>query len=314
MSEIREKIENLKDAITKLYCVEGKSLNYISGLFDLNRRTMTDIIKKEWKLEPRYVRQTTPKVQKLINQHKPMLIRMLTDTVMTKNEICKELGITRYALRTIIDNDQELKAANAVFVSRESDAEIYRQRIAKKIEEYEKIASTNLENEEWKEILGYEGRYSVSNMGRIMSHVNGFNQILKQTYNKRINMMTVILHREDGARKNMKVHRLVALAFIPNPENKKTVNHKDGNRLNNAADNLEWSTQEEQNIHKNDVLHRPVAKAYGRNGKFKSVVIDDKYTFKTLKAAAKFLCVSETQINRYVRGETKFERKIELKY
>lgn len=127
-------------------------------------------------------------------------------------------------------------------------------------------------------------------------------------------MMMVTLYRDASIIKNMKVHRLVALAFIPNPENKKTVNHKDGNRLNNAADNLEWATQEEQNRHKNDVLQRPVAKAYGRNGKFTAVIIDDKYTFKTLKAAAKFLGVSETQINRYVCGETKFERKLELKY
>lgn len=312
MSQIREKIETLKDAITQLYCVEGKSLNYISGLFKLTRSTMTEIIKHEWKLEQRYVRQTTPKVQKQINKHKPMLIRMLSECVMTKSEICKELGIDRYLLRTMIDNDRELQAANEVFASRESEAEKYRRRIAKKIEEIEKEASVALEGEIWKPVLGYDG-YSVSNMGRVMSHKNGYTQILKLGYNKRINMVEIALYK-DGKPKMMKLHRLVALAFIPNPDNKATVNHKDGDRLNNTVDNLEWSTQTEQNVHKNDVLGRPIAKAYGRNGKFKVVVIDDKYTFKTLKAAAKFLGVSETQINRYVRGETKFDRKIELKY
>jgi hypothetical protein len=62
------------------------------------------------------------------------------------------------------------------------------------------------------------------------------------------------------------------------------------------------------------VLGREIAEPYKRNGRFTSVVIDDKYTFKTLAAAARFLEVSETQIQRYIRLETKTDRKIELIY
>ena len=59
---------------------------------------------------------------------------------------------------------------------------------------------------------------------------------------------TIVLSK-DGIRKNYTVHRLVAKAFIPNPDNKPTVNHKDGNKLNNKVDNLEWATYSEQKRH-----------------------------------------------------------------
>lgn len=59
---------------------------------------------------------------------------------------------------------------------------------------------------------------------------------------------TIVLTK-DGMRKNYTIHKLVALAFIPNPENKPTVNHKDGNKLNNNVSNLEWATHKEQKVH-----------------------------------------------------------------
>lgn len=55
---------------------------------------------------------------------------------------------------------------------------------------------------------------------------------------------------KNGIRKTYSVHKLVALAFIPNPENKKTINHKDGNKRNNNVSNLEWATEKENQIHK----------------------------------------------------------------
>ena len=60
---------------------------------------------------------------------------------------------------------------------------------------------------------------------------------------------TVVLTK-NGSRKNFTVHKLVAWTFIPNPENKPQINHKDGNKLNNRVSNLEWVTEKENQIHK----------------------------------------------------------------
>lgn len=60
----------------------------------------------------------------------------------------------------------------------------------------------------------------------------------------------VITLSKNGIRKSYTIHQLVAKAFIPNPKNKKTINHKDGNKLNNKVENLEWTTEKENQQHK----------------------------------------------------------------
>jgi hypothetical protein len=95
--------------------------------------------------------------------------------------------------------------------------------------------------------------YEVSKLGEVKSLSrkvnckNGFRitkeKILKPNFQKKTGYYSVTLH------KVMSIHRLVATAFIPNPENKPFVNHKDGNKLNNNVDNLEWVTASENGIH-----------------------------------------------------------------
>ena len=109
--------------------------------------------------------------------------------------------------------------------------------------------------EEWRNVLGYEGLYQVSNLGRVRSLSRfvggGFcgeyklicGKILK-SFDNRNGYRQVTLHK-DGERKNYYVHRLVATAFLPCPDECCVINHKDYNRSNNAADNLEWCTQAE---------------------------------------------------------------------
>ena len=97
----------------------------------------------------------------------------------------------------------------------------------------------------WKDIEGYEGLYQVSNKGRIKSlnridsrgrKVN--EKILSSKPNNK-GYLRVHLYK-NGKRKPFSVHRLVAIAFIPNPNNLLEVNHKDENKENNTVDNLEW--------------------------------------------------------------------------
>jgi len=97
--------------------------------------------------------------------------------------------------------------------------------------------------EKFKKIKGYEN-YSVSNYGRIRNDKTG--RILKPQKNT-WGYLFVGLY-ENGVCKNYRIHRLVALAFIPNVFGKRTINHIDGVKINNFVDNLEWCSQKE-NIH-----------------------------------------------------------------
>lgn len=96
--------------------------------------------------------------------------------------------------------------------------------------------------EEWKDIKGYEGKYMVSNLGRVKSlkdsHGNDRDKILKLIKHKS-GYLQVVLSLNSKC-KIFKVHRLVAKSYIPNPNNLPVINHKDENKLNNSAQNLEW--------------------------------------------------------------------------
>ena len=95
----------------------------------------------------------------------------------------------------------------------------------------------------WKKIEGFEN-YSVSDSGEVRNDVSGKPKC--QQLNKRNGYYYVSLWKNNLEHK-MPVHRLVAIAFIDNPDNKPTVDHVDGNRTNNDAENLRWATYSEQN-------------------------------------------------------------------
>lgn len=97
-----------------------------------------------------------------------------------------------------------------------------------------------MSEEIWKDIKGYEGLYQVSNLGRVKSKHRGSESILKSIINSRGYMHVCLC--KNSTRKWFKVHRLVALHFLDNPENKPEVNHIDEDKRNNMVSNLEWCT------------------------------------------------------------------------
>lgn len=94
----------------------------------------------------------------------------------------------------------------------------------------------------WKDVEGYEGLYEVSNLGRIRRD----GMVLSANRNPKSGYLSVQLCK-DGKLKRLYIHRLVATAFIQNPQGFRCVNHKDEIKQNNCVENLEWCTQKYNN-------------------------------------------------------------------
>ena len=159
--------------------------------------------------------------------------------------------------------------------------------------------------ERWKPIDWIDSRYCVSDMGRIASKARGSYKILRQWGSGRGYMKVEIAGR------CVSVHRLVAIAFISNPNNLPQVNHKDENKANNRVSNLEWCDQA-YNINYGSRNERMVAKikqtqiAKGQTSPVNA--IDDNgrtaYRFVSIQEAESKLGVNHANIIRCLNGKT----------
>lgn len=163
----------------------------------------------------------------------------------------------------------------------------------------------NLDGEVWKDVVGYEGFYMVSNFGRIKSLYRQYKRksVLVTTFERLmklgINDYYIFKTASTGVLKTITVHRAIAQCFIPNPDNKPCVNHIDGNKLNNSIENLEWVTFKENTIHG---VENGLIKICGESNHFAKLVesqVIEIYTSKeTTRELAKRYSVNDETIRK----------------
>lgn len=170
----------------------------------------------------------------------------------------------------------------------------------------------SVSKEVWIKVKGYP-LYSISNLGRLRNDKS--DKILKGGLDK--DGYTQFILCNNGERSHGRLHRLVAEAFIPNPENKPQVNHIDGNKANNSANNLEWVTNQENQAHFWKVLENETHKLnrsrshkgkglLSSNPNSKSVIrLEDGKVFKTIKEAALDTGIKYNHIGEVCKGKRK---------
>ncbi len=102
---------------------------------------------------------------------------------------------------------------------------------------------------EWKDINGFVGRYQISTDGKVRSIIGGRLKLRQLHLSTSGYTQSVLLNSSTKKTETFLVHRLVAIAFIPNPDNKPFINHINGDKRDNRVANLEWCTPKENSIH-----------------------------------------------------------------
>lgn len=166
--------------------------------------------------------------------------------------------------------------------------------------------------ENWKKVSDFIN-YSISDYGRLRNDKSG--RILKGGKDKDGYIQAILCN--NGKRFNRRIHRLVAEAFLPNTENKPQINHKDGNKQNNNINNLEWSTNQENQDHfwrviNSDINKENRSRAHIGKGLLKDnpnskkvMRIEDGKIFDTIKEAALDTGIRYNEISQVCNGKRK---------
>lgn len=152
-----------------------------------------------------------------------------------------------------------------------------------------------MQNEVWRYIESYEDVYEVSNLGNVRRKYT--NKQLSYNVHKTGYLNVHLSHAPRLSRPN--IHRLVAEAFIPNPENKPQVNHIDEDKTNNRADNLEWVTAKE------NINHGTRTKRAGQAQSIKIKCLETGVIYDSLIDCAKKLNVDNGDLSRVIHGKRK---------
>lgn len=159
--------------------------------------------------------------------------------------------------------------------------------------------------EEWRDIEEYEGLYQVSNLGRVrgLPKKRGRQHCKILSHFVRSDGYVTTTLSKNGQLRTFGIHRLVASAFVSNPEGKPQVNHIDGDKANNAASNLEWVTRLENIRHSWETGLRDIDTTYAK--KRRAVVRGDGEVFASITEAAKSSGASPQGISRVLKGSLK---------
>lgn len=155
-------------------------------------------------------------------------------------------------------------------------------------------------NETWKDIEGYEGYYQVSNLGRVKSFRKSSKMHKQDEYiltpTVANNSYAQVTLYRNSTRKKFLVHRLVAIAFIPNPNNLPYINHKDENPLNNSCDNLEWCTA----FYNNNYGTARIRMVDSKSKPIEQLTLDNKLIaiYRSAKIASELLGINHKYLNQ----------------
>jgi hypothetical protein len=174
----------------------------------------------------------------------------------------------------------------------------------------------DIQNEVWKDVIGYEGLYQISNFGRVKS----FPKWMGSYYSKekiltpkvdKDGYENVGLCHPNNKRKYLRINRLVASAFIENPNNLPQVNHNDGNKKNNFADNLEWASAQENVQHAWDIGLKEKARTkasefHGHRCKLINIETKNEINFNSHRQLSFYLGYNRHWLSSAIRNGTDY--------
>lgn len=146
---------------------------------------------------------------------------------------------------------------------------------------------------DWKPVIGYEGLYEVSSTGEVRCRKSGHYRPITKKFNRFTGYYAVDL-RKGGECKTRTIHRIVAEAFLPNPDGLPYVNHKDEDKTNNSVENLEWCTQQYNTLYSSHKRRKRI-KAYTVDGELVA-------TFESEFVAAEMLGVTKSAVSQAAKG------------